>query len=325
MLGLDTSTLSGLFAGAVLYGLYVALFATSLYILLCRRSDGRPNLVLLIASIVLFIIITLMLALSLSINLDAFIVYRSTIDPNLFLQNVLYWKSLTLQVLGLFICLFGDVILIYRGWLIWAQSWRAMAVPMVMFLASIAVLIFIVVELTQTATYVPSDATKLNQGLDAFIILTLVQNILVTSLIVWRLWRIDSAVAPYRNARSLLPVIWIIVESGFLYSATLLTFLVVSLVDPWVSVIMSSILYVMIGITFSSIIVRVGLSSEKRITRSGVSSHNMHPIPLSISRRTEVEIVAEIDLSSRAHSVSSDTLAKQDPPPKESCFGKYPV
>lgn len=324
MLGLDVATIVGLFTGCILYGLYLALFAASLYILLCRRSDGHQNRVLLGSSIVLFIIITYMIGLTLSNVLDAF-VYVGSDDPMAFLEVPFYWKSLTLQVLGLFICLFADAILIYRGWLVWGQTLAPIAFPLVLFLASIAVFIFTVVELTRVATYLPSDAPALYHGLDAFIIITLSQNIIVTALISYRLWRADSAVAAYRSTRTFLPIIWIMVESGLLYSATLLVFLIVNFVQPWVSVIMSAILCQMIGITFSSIIVRCSYSSWKQTIRSVESSHHMQPIPISISRQTDVDTSAEGEMNSSGRSASSDTLAKRDPAPKESSFGEYPV
>ncbi|KZO97028.1 hypothetical protein CALVIDRAFT_90843 [Calocera viscosa TUFC12733] len=265
-----------------------------------------------------------MLGLSLSNVLDAF-VYGGSGDPTAFLQIPFYWKSLTLQVLGFFICLFADAILLYRCWLIWAQKWQPMVFPVVMFLASIAMFIFTVVELTRAATYLPQDVPNLYHGLDAFLVLTLVQNVLVTILIAYRLWRVDIAVAAYRSHSTLLPVIWTIIESGLLYSTTLLVFLVVNFVDASVSVIMSAILYVMIGITFSSIIIRCGFSSWKHTTRTDATSHTMQPIPITISRQTEVDVTAEGELNMAGNSVSTDSLSKRDPAPKESIFSKYPA
>ncbi|KZT60091.1 hypothetical protein CALCODRAFT_149740 [Calocera cornea HHB12733] len=323
MLDINTATLVGLFTSCVLYGLYVCLFFASLFILVSRRSNGHQNGVLLASSIVLFIIITFMLGLSFSNVLDAF-VYRSYGNPAAFLEVPFFWKSLTLQVLGLFICLFADSILLYRCWLIWGQSWQPMVPTGVLFLASIAMFIFTVVELSRTALYLPSDAPKLYHGLDAFLVLTLVQNVLVTTLIAYRLWRADLAVAAYRSASTLLPVIWIIIESGLLYSATLLVFLVANFVDPWVSVIMSAMLCSMIGITFSSIIVRCGYGSWKHTIQTDPSSHNMQPIPINISRQTDVEIQAEGSLRTGGRSVSTESF-KRDPTLKESTFGKYSV
>ncbi|EJT98722.1 hypothetical protein DACRYDRAFT_110623 [Dacryopinax primogenitus] len=265
-----------------------------------------------------------MLGLTLSNVLDAF-VYLGQADPIAFLEVPFYWKSLTLQILGLFICLFADAILIYRGWLIWGQSWTAIALPVVMFMTSIAVFIFIVVELTRTATYLPSDALKLYHGLDAFIVLTMVQNVTVTSMIAYRLWRMDAATATYRSFTGLLPIVWIMVESGLLYTATLLVFLVVNFVAPWVSVIMSAILCGTIGITFSSIIVRCGISSWKRSIRSDDESHNMQPIPINISRRTEVDVMKEANVSMGTRTASTDSLPKRDPASKDSKFGQYSV
>ncbi|KZT50267.1 hypothetical protein CALCODRAFT_197982 [Calocera cornea HHB12733] len=118
--------------------------------------------------------------------------------------------------------------------------------------------------------------------------LTLAQNTLATLLIAFRLWRVDRKSSLYKNG-SLMPLVWVIVESGALYSTLWVIELTEAiLVQPGL-VLVSQLVTPVIGIAFSLLIVRVGLGlTQDSSIRTGAAT--IHPSKISITVAREVDI-----------------------------------
>jgi len=110
----------------------------------------------------------------------------------------------------------------------------------------------------------------------SFFSISLAQNIITTCLIVYRIWRVNMDVARGPGSRSLWPVISVILESGAIYSSTLLVLLATYASGSFAQYIALDMLVPIIGITFNLIIVRVGLGISSGGSKSG--GRNMNPM-----------------------------------------------
>jgi len=286
-LPLDTATLAGLFASSILYGIFIVLLVASLYILLFRRKTKRPNYILIAAAAAMFLVNTTVIAISFARVDDAFILLRDEPGgPIADLELLAQWKEVTRTALTCSYFVLADAILIYRCWVVWNNNLWVIVFPSMLFVASATVDIFMVVTMANLHSGDSIFVTALHDWITAVISLTLAQNVIVTSLIVFRIWNINmnSAAAA---AGSLRPVVAIILESGVIYCASLFIFLMTYVAGSNSQYIMVDCINPMIGITFTLLIVRVGLglniSEPSSHFRSHIRSHTSPSQPISIA------------------------------------------
>jgi len=287
-LPLDTATLAGLFASSILYGIFLVLLIGSLYILLYKRKTKQPNYVLILAAVIMFLLNTTVLAISFSRADDAFILDRDEPGgPIADLELLAQWKEVSRTALTCTYFVLADAILIYRCWIVWAKNAWIVVLPLILFLGSATVDIFMVVTMAGLHDGASIFVISLHNWITAVISLTLAQNIIVTSLIVFRIWRVNMSTAA-SAAGSLRPVMSIILESGVLYVASLFIFLMTYLAGSNSQYIMVDCINPMIGITFSLLIVRVGLGLPSAHDQTSYfrsqQTHQLRPMSIAVSR-----------------------------------------
>ncbi|EJU05405.1 hypothetical protein DACRYDRAFT_46391 [Dacryopinax primogenitus] len=224
-LPLDVANLAGLFCGSILYGIFVVLFVLCLHTLLYRRNTPRPNYILISGVTAMFVLNTFVLALSFSRCLDAFVFMRNIAGgPVAYFEELGDWKEVTRTALVLTYAVLGDVILIYRCWVVWSRQLVVIAFPVLILLAGISMDILTTVTLASLSAGFTVFAESLQPRITAALSLILSQNIIVTSLIVFRIWRINqSAGGPAMG--SLRPILNVIIESGAVFVAMIFIFL----------------------------------------------------------------------------------------------------
>lgn len=95
--------------------------------------------------------------------------------------------------------------------------------------------------------------------------MTLVTNVTATSLLAYRIWRVNREVSRYRASGRLASVLRVIIESGAIYSMTIIAALVTFVVNsPGVYVLLDMISPI-ICIVFNMIIIRVGFATDRRL------------------------------------------------------------
>ncbi|KAJ7918513.1 hypothetical protein B0H13DRAFT_1869286 [Mycena leptocephala] len=144
----------------------------------------------------------------------------------------------------------GDFVLIYRCFIVYGRRWLAIAVSFTLYLAGIAMAVKLMqVEITTSNAAITINSNVIKPWWSAFFAITAAQNVLTTSLLVWRIWRIEHQSEKFRGrstaVRSCKPtrlrkVIRVVAESGLAYST--LVFLTFALQAT--------------GITFNVIIIR---------------------------------------------------------------------
>ncbi|EJU05192.1 hypothetical protein DACRYDRAFT_13295 [Dacryopinax primogenitus] len=220
-IGLDTATIVALWCEALLFGVFLVLFAVSVYILwpLSLRTTGRVNGPLLATSVSLFLLLASHAAVCLRRVLQAFVDNEPTPGALEFLSDTRQWTEPVTDLIYGLVTLLGDGILIYRCYVVWARKGWTIIPSVILWIGTVVTCIRSVVMQFELQGGEGIFASQLNGWIEAFFACTMATNGLTTALIVLRIWRSNIDVRKFGHS-NLGPVIAIVLESGALYSIT---------------------------------------------------------------------------------------------------------
>ncbi|PSR75960.1 hypothetical protein PHLCEN_2v8765 [Hermanssonia centrifuga] len=306
-----------LFMESIAYGVYVVTLGIACRVLFFDNQGmkKRVNWSMVVVVALMAIFSTLDVSLGLRHNLDAFIFYKGPGGPDAEFDNISYWVNVMKTVDTQMMSLIGDGMLIYRCFVIFSHKWLIIAFPLLMWLANVAcsvMIIFITATLRQDTTI--SQQRLLKPFLYSFFIITIALNLLTTSMIVWKIWRVNKDSSPnvphISTAQRGLPrsrlekVIRIIIESGMLYTLFVIMTFICELAGSNAIYGVSDVLVVVVGISFNLIIIRVDSSNNvpnSSYIESGVPSYPLRLVRASKAptspggRGVEVMISRDID------------------------------
>jgi len=274
-----------------------------------KRLSHGPTAYLAATAGAIFILVTCHLSVDISRNMDAFtsnmavpnyaLTYYHRYDTfkNMFKSGT-YVGSTVVQ----------DAFMLYRCFIVW-RSYLVTILPFLLFLADIGVGILwtYTLSLVKPGEDIWDDA--LSVRVKAFFAITFSFNVICTLLISYRIWRIQSKVSRYGQGTRLTRVIIIIVESGAVYSICLIALIAcITSGTPGMFVVLNCTSPI-IGIVFSSVIIRVGSgvsmgdptvqssgqesTSTRRNPRSQYSSNTYHPEGVQISLQKTVHTITD--------------------------------
>ncbi|KAF7350817.1 hypothetical protein MSAN_01643400 [Mycena sanguinolenta] len=251
--------ISALWVGTFLYGIYLVLFCICIYILL-NRPRNLGNTIFLVTAIVLFILATVQVVITLVMG-------AGEID---YLDIPFHQLGDATDVLYTVNNFIADGLVIYRCYAVWGNNVLVTVLPILMLIASTALGVV--------------ESFDFNLALYPFFAVSLVTNVLVTMLTAGRIWWISRHSRAYLKTaeqRRYVSAIAILVESGMLYSATVLAYLIVISI-PRVSILSEPIYQMQVqimGIAPTLIIVRAGLAvkGEESKPTSDAASSQQHP------------------------------------------------
>lgn len=281
----------GLFMECVAYGMFLVTFGLCIKALLCRRDQLvlKPlrdvHWGMFVVAILMFIFATFDVAFGLRHNLDAFIFYKGPGGPTEEFQDIGYWVNIMKTVDFVAQTSIGDAILIYRCWMVYSKRLLIILLPVavwVMTLVAGAMMIYVESTTSQNALL---DDPRITPWLDTITACTLALNVLVTSLIVWRIWRVKSkSAAATVNPHRLSRVMRIILDSGLLYTVCVIIFFGTTLAGSNSQYGVSDVVVQVIGITFNLIIIRVNngtaADAEQFTTTTGLPARSAPSYPL---------------------------------------------
>ncbi|KAH7913519.1 hypothetical protein BJ138DRAFT_1081397 [Hygrophoropsis aurantiaca] len=300
----DIAALIGFGCEAVLYGGYCVLFIVSLMVLLRRRSSTRSfTNPILLANCLLFLCCTAHFALEFNHYHDT--LQNSGVpgysNENRRLAAADFLISLT--------DLIGDLVLLYRCWMVWGKNYYIIILPFLSAIAGFACImevfhdVLIMVGEGTAAGTPPAALVPL--GIAGYV-LPLGTNALVTGLIAYRIWyssrdinyNLVGGSGAGRRALTL------IVESGALYLVVQLIFVVLFAMNHPAEAIMAVIAVQTYGIAPTLIIIRVslGISSEhssKTMASTHIDWMTHHPDTTGTSATnftTNADIAADTDI-----------------------------
>ncbi|KAJ7598601.1 hypothetical protein C8J56DRAFT_169818 [Mycena floridula] len=276
----DESKLVSIFIQTLLYGAYTVVFALTFWVLVYKRPNREPlNKSMLGFSVTMFVLATMHIAVNYSRILKAFVVYQDEPGGPASFFNQL---SETTQILGSAIyvvqTLVGDSVVLYRCYLVWGRRLSIIAFPFLLLLGSTACGIGILYSFAVVVPEAEIFVVQLQDWIVSFFSLTLATNIICTSLVAFRIWHVNRQVMSFVN-HNFMPIILLVVESGAIYSATLLTLLILYKCESWFQYVLLDAVSPIVGLVFSMIIVRIGLglTSIDGETRDTMASSRVSP------------------------------------------------
>ncbi|KZT55227.1 hypothetical protein CALCODRAFT_518843 [Calocera cornea HHB12733] len=220
-LPLEVAIMVGVVCQSLVYGIFLVLFGACCHVLTQSKKRSTTNMAFLGTAIAMFVLITINFAVSWSRLMDA--VFREA-DPTAYLADLTQWKEVFRTGVYVVLTAVADTLFIYRLYMVWSRNIYICIVPILLLSGSLTSGVGIEVAIASSKGS-SLFATGIAAWVTSFFSISLAQNVLTTALIVFRIWRVNMAGVGQMGQNSLWPVITIILESGTIYSATLLCLL----------------------------------------------------------------------------------------------------
>jgi len=168
--------------------------------------------------------------------------------------------------------------LIYRCYIVYARRWPVILASGILYLGGIAMALkLLAVEGSTSDAAITLNSSVIKPWWSAFFAITAAQNSLTTTLLVWRIWRVEHENVKYRGTRfrtvsqpssqpGLRKVLRVIAESGAAYTTMVLLTFVVSMCNSNALYPLSDATLQATGITFNVIIVRSTPRRDEQFT-----------------------------------------------------------
>ncbi|KAJ7302525.1 hypothetical protein DFH08DRAFT_905135 [Mycena albidolilacea] len=305
-LSLSGAELIALIIGAVLYGIYLVTLGIAGRSLLMTETGqwkrrSAINWVIVVVSAVLFVNGTLNLIVASITVYQAFVLYTGSGGPEHIFTHGSGWQTITKSFNVPFQSLVGDGILIYRCWFLWNKSLLVIALPMLIWLANIACAIRLVDLIAQASQGLIIGSVIQPWG-QAFWSMTICISVMVTGLIVARIWLVErqnrrfrvpgiDTVATSREGPSppkstLSRAMRNIIESGMIYTVVSIFTLATYTLKSNLHYPASGMEIHSVGITFNLILIRaarIGSASARANGRPDVSAGSV-PLQIQITQ-----------------------------------------
>jgi len=309
---LDKAEVVSLVIEGVLHGLYTFIFVCTIYVLIYKRATPSVNYPMFTITVLMFILATAHLMINLARVLRAFNLSQTQPGAAVtILSNYASPENLVRSGVLFMEILLGDTVLIYRCYVAWSGSLRVIVLPSVLVLGTIASSGCLVYEFSKTP---PQSNIFALKGLQATIITTqtlvLVNNVLCTSLLTWKLWTMSRALVSRAQRRSLLGVAKIIVQSGMLTALPWLIWIILNALRQRAHVIVLNSLAPITGGAYCLIVSRVALgctlkdgeAQEESLPVLPVtpvldgSGRPFRPMEITVSSRESIRVETEMDI-----------------------------
>jgi hypothetical protein len=266
--------ITGLFIESVLFGVHLISVGYCTRALVSTRTRWKRadeiSWAMLCVSLVLLANATFDVTLGFYHNLQAFVFYTGQGGAVQEFTDISNWINVSKSLTVVVQTMIGDAMLIYRCWIIYNRSWLVVAFSILLWLGCFASTIWVIFLEATLHSRVLVSASQLLPAGTTFWGLTISLNIITTTMIVWRIWKVDRSNKQTRidshskgSHSSLHNVMRIVVESGLLYTATaFITFVTFVVGSNGVYVITDAEIQV-VGIVFNMIIIRASALSKR--------------------------------------------------------------
>lgn len=215
--------------------------------------------------LLLFVIATMHVAVNFTRIIKAFIIFRDAPGgPASFFNRLSEFTQMFGSTLYVAQTLLGDALALLRCYLVWEKRLSVIILPSILLAGSTATGIAILYYFDKVVPQANIFVEQLTHWITAFFSTTFATNVICTGLIAYRIWLINSSRLGFRH-RKFTPVLLVIVESGAVYSVTLMVLLILYNVDSWFQYVILDAVSPIVGIVFTVIMLRIaaGISSEE--------------------------------------------------------------
>ncbi|TFY71475.1 hypothetical protein EVG20_g1542 [Dentipellis fragilis] len=250
---LDRAVLVALFVESITYGICITIsIVTTLVLMRAKAEGGVADFRLLGALLFMLVTATVHVVLSLIRVFDAFLL-SSDVTPVEYLtdpSNPVFRGKIAVLVLQ---SLLGDGVNIWRCFVVYNRKLKAVAIPSAITLAGIVSGCFVLTTLSRTHGSWPSF-NNLSRWITAYDTLMMSTNIYCTVAIAFKIYTTGSH---RTNLGSLLPVFVAIIETGALYTASLMAYLIAYLAASYGQYIVLDIVTPLVPCLFCLLILQV--------------------------------------------------------------------
>jgi len=237
--------------------------------LVFRRSRvgaiGGTRRSMLLVTLFMFTIATMHIGVNFARIIKAFILFRDEPGgPAAFFNRLSEFTQMFGSTLYVAQTLLGDAIMLMRCYYVWDRNLWVVAIPMLLLLGSTATGVGILYSFDKVTPEGQIFVHQLSQWIISFFSVTFATNVICTTLVGYRVWRINKKGIGFSSShRRLRSVMVLIVESGAVYSAALMALLILYEADSWFQYVVLDAITPTVGIVFSVIMYRilVGVSS----------------------------------------------------------------
>ncbi|KAJ8591980.1 hypothetical protein M405DRAFT_734065 [Rhizopogon salebrosus TDB-379] len=246
---LDEVGLLRLFLETLFYGVFLTLYLLTLFILVMKTGIQRQLLIpvatLLLCIATIHLVIGFVRALEAFVlnTISAYAYYDNLASPLWLAQTALYVLQTTL----------ADGVIVWRCYVLNHRSLLISILGFIALLTNGAVGCYVVWSLSQTplGTSLSSPA---NDCITTFYISTMAISVTCTSAIVWRIYLVRHFTP---DNLLFIPVVIVIVESGALYTTSILALLIAFSTGSNAQYIMLDVVIPIVGIAFCLVILQV--------------------------------------------------------------------
>ncbi|KAF7422193.1 hypothetical protein PC9H_010348 [Pleurotus ostreatus] len=227
-----------------------------------------------------------------------------------YINNLRRWDDVVTNTLYATQEILGGAAAIYRCFILWNKDWRVIALPLMLLTASI------VSGYTVCALFAQIDPTlyvfesHLQSWIKAFYSIAVVQNIITTGLMAFRIYRTSSKSAKYRTESALIPILRILIESAALQLVVEIVLLALYSSNNSAQRIPQLLIAPIVGITFNAISIRIKLRAIGNSHNS--SSQPGSPVVQTIGslpmKRIKIDITTQVEDDADADSAAKESL-----------------
>lgn len=307
--GVTEAQIVGLFMESVFYGIYLITFFSCISVLLVKEGRMKPwssiNKTMVVAALLMLLFGSLDVAFGLRHNLDAFVYqFAKGVQPKDEFAKISKWVNVMKFANYSAQTFIGDGILLFRCFIIYNRRWWVVAFPVLMWLATAATS-GVTVYIEATIGSGNLNQSQFEPFITSTLVLTLATNLITTSLIVYRIYRIQSHTAHHStfssyHSRPYTRLIRTLVECGAMYTLSIVILFACYLADSNAILGVSNSVVQIIGITFNLLILNIDRGTATK--------------PLATTSVNSVYISSSHNVALHELRIKTVTTTKSDPP-----------
>ncbi|KAF7335781.1 hypothetical protein MVEN_02234100 [Mycena venus] len=297
-MALDQAQLIGTFLELVLQGFYIMLFIEHVKILHGSAANSWAFRYLLATSITIFLLATTHTIVDVTRATIAFTATPSI--PNAaakYYANFSAFMSIFRTAIYDALTIVSDAFIVYRCFLVWGKNYWITLLPFLLFLADFATSVWSTSALGVAPTGDPFAVIAVTLRVRYFYGFTIAVNLLCTALISYKIWNVNRGAAGRFGGPVVSKLVAVFIESAAIYSMFLVALLTTSILGTDVMFILLNMMCPIIGIVFSSVIVRV--TSER--SKASFQASSLRSRETRFGSRAEPTGAMEIRLETVTH------------------------
>jgi len=275
-ISLDKAAIISTVLEGILYGFSLLMFCGTIWSLFRGRTMSEINRPMVTVAILLLLLSTIHMIIDIVRIEEGLVIQRNTFPggPAAFFADVAQTTFISKNSVYTLQTLLGDGVVIFRCYIVWQSLW-IIVVPCLLWCSVAATGVGTVYTLSRATSnagniFAPANA----QWITSFYATTLTTNLLSTLLLAFRIWNIDRRVSKIRATKGpLRPLLTIVIDSGLLYSITLLSALSCFVAHSKGQYVVLDMIMPIISIAFYMVIIRVEIAKSAN-TSTGLSTHS---------------------------------------------------